>query len=379
MVSHPDDIRWNPNASVTSHSRAVPGLFTGCFEQKSYVHSRGPHGSRTAPNEFCLPVRGPLSFNACIISLRVPYGFRDFKQPVNSPCGPRTAKYDARAGFLPIRVVSIPLCIRKGAVRHPCGPRTGLAGYEKHWRFPYGARTGTARGTRGVMRIIQPNHKYTAVSSRPGPVAWCDHENSTDVKFLRALHPALRARNRTGHKNRTGPVVGCDWGISHYCRHNVRHGVSNHQHIGCLPNRLFRRTWKKTSTLGVTGLCEGNPPVTGGFPSQRANNAENVSIWWRHDGLRMALLLAVHHPDDWWTMRYDTRMTYNTILLSHLDDLTQGDIRMPYVQCGMSPVWHRMHHNPTAWLGIFTMSSGQQIAFSPSNPDQLSTDCISSR
>ena len=29
-------------------------------------------------------------------------------------------------------------------------------------------------------------------------------------------------------------------------------------------------------------LREGNPPVTGGFPSQRASNAENVSIRWRH-------------------------------------------------------------------------------------------------
>ena len=27
---------------------------------------------------------------------------------------------------------------------------------------------------------------------------------------------------------------------------------------------------KKTSKIHVTGLCEGNPPVTGGFPSQRA-------------------------------------------------------------------------------------------------------------
>ena len=26
----------------------------------------------------------------------------------------------------------------------------------------------------------------------------------------------------------------------------------------------------------------GNPPVPGGFPSQRASNAENVSIWWHH-------------------------------------------------------------------------------------------------
>ena len=34
--------------------------------------------------------------------------------------------------------------------------------------------------------------------------------------------------------------------------------------------------------LRVTGLCEGNSPVTGEFPSQRASNAKKVSIWWRH-------------------------------------------------------------------------------------------------
>ena len=44
---------------------------------------------------------------------------------------------------------------------------------------------------------------------------------------------------------------------------------------------LFRRRSKKTSMLRVTGFCERDPSVTGGFPSQRANNAENVSIWWR--------------------------------------------------------------------------------------------------
>ena len=30
-----------------------------------------------------------------------------------------------------------------------------------------------------------------------------------------------------------------------------------------------RRRWKKTSKLRVTGLCEGNSPVTGEFPAQR--------------------------------------------------------------------------------------------------------------
>ena len=50
----------------------------------------------------------------------------------------------------------------------------------------------------------------------------------------------------------------------------------------CLLNRLFGRRSKKTSKLRVTGLCEGNSLVTGEFHAQRASNAENVFIWWRH-------------------------------------------------------------------------------------------------
>ena len=44
------------------------------------------------------------------------------------------------------------------------------------------------------------------------------------------------------------------------------------------------RRSKKTSKLRVTGLCVGNSPVPGEFPTQRASNAENVSIWWHHHG-----------------------------------------------------------------------------------------------
>ena len=47
----------------------------------------------------------------------------------------------------------------------------------------------------------------------------------------------------------------------------------------------FRRRSKKTSKLRATGLCAGNSPVTGEFPAQKASNAENVSIWWRHHDL----------------------------------------------------------------------------------------------
>ena len=65
-------------------------------------------------------------------------------------------------------------------------------------------------------------------------------------------------------------------------RHNERDGISNHRRLHCLLNPLWRPRSKKTSKLRVTGLCGGNPPVTGGFPSQMASNAEYVPIWWRH-------------------------------------------------------------------------------------------------
>ena len=68
--------------------------------------------------------------------------------------------------------------------------------------------------------------------------------------------------------------------------HNNHDGVSNYRCLDCLLNRLFRRCSKKRSKLRVTDLfCVGNSPLTGEFPTQRANNAENVSIWWGHHDL----------------------------------------------------------------------------------------------
>ena len=68
-------------------------------------------------------------------------------------------------------------------------------------------------------------------------------------------------------------------------RHNKRDGISNERRLECLHKWLFRCRSKKTSKLCVIGLCEGNPPVTGGFPLKLASNAENVSIWWCQHGI----------------------------------------------------------------------------------------------
>ena len=39
---------------------------------------------------------------------------------------------------------------------------------------------------------------------------------------------------------------------------------------------------RKNNKSCVTGFLRGNPPVTGGYPSQRSSYTEIVSIWWRH-------------------------------------------------------------------------------------------------
>ena len=87
-------------------------------------------------------------------------------------------------------------------------------------------------------------------------------------------------------------------------RHNRQDGVSNHQHHDCLFNRSFRRTSKKTSKLRVTDLCEGNSPMTGEFPTQRASNEENLSIWWRHYDWQKKPHITITAAVPTWTLLY---------------------------------------------------------------------------
>ena len=60
-------------------------------------------------------------------------------------------------------------------------------------------------------------------------------------------------------------------------RHNERDGVSNHQPRDCLLNRLFKAQIQKNIK------APRHWPLWGEFPAQKASNAENVSIWWRHN------------------------------------------------------------------------------------------------
>ena len=87
--------------------------------------------------------------------------------------------------------------------------------------------------------------------------------------------------------------------VSYWCyptplqwHHDGHNDISNHQPHDCLLYRLFRHRSKKTSKLCVTGLCEGNSPVTCEFPAQRASKAGNVSIWWRHHGHSVIMVMV---------------------------------------------------------------------------------------
>ena len=117
-------------------------------------------------------------------------------------------------------------------------------------------------GKRPVTECLKPKYLISGV--------WQDcridcHVSDGDMMMLLYIH-----RVAYGFSN------ALQW------RHNERDGVSNHQRLDYLLNRLFRRRSKKTSKLRATHLCEWNAPVTGEFPAHRASKAGNISIWWRH-------------------------------------------------------------------------------------------------
>ena len=73
-----------------------------------------------------------------------------------------------------------------------------------------------------------------------------------------------------------GNITALQW------RHDGCNGIWKHRCHDFLLKRLFRCRSKRISQFRVIGFCEGNPPVTSGFPLKRASNTEHVSLWWRH-------------------------------------------------------------------------------------------------
>ena len=82
----------------------------------------------------------------------------------------------------------------------------------------------------------------------------------TSLSFHSAEHDIDTASSKINTKSIHGSI---QW------YYNERNSVSNHRRLECLLNQLFRRRSKKASKHCVTGLREGNQPVTGRLPSQR--------------------------------------------------------------------------------------------------------------
>ena len=65
-------------------------------------------------------------------------------------------------------------------------------------------------------------------------------------------------------------------------RHNERDGVSNHQPHDCLLIFLFKAQIKENTKAPCHCLLWGEFTGDRWIPPQKASNAEDVSIWWRH-------------------------------------------------------------------------------------------------
>ena len=136
-------------------------------------------------------------------------------------------------------------------------------------------------------------------------------------------------------------------------RHNERDGVSNHQTHDCLLNCLFRRRSKKTSKLRVSGLCAGNSPMTGEFPTQRASNAVNVSIWWRHHGL--SVLSSKNFGIDIWVERRTATHDTHWLLVEKMQNWTPQNIE----QEGRNLITNEFH-----WVTIYRWDNANKTSLS---------------
>ena len=91
--------------------------------------------------------------------------------------------------------------------------------------------------------------------------------------------------------------------------------------IVCCRVSSFRRPSKKTWKLHVTGRYEVNPSMTDELRSQRASNADYISIWWHH-----------HHELKWWTIH---------LVLAVLSVICSSSfILNHHFRVVLFPVWH---------------------------------------
>ena len=112
--------------------------------------------------------------------------------------------------------------------------------------------------------------------------------------------------------------------------------------------------------LRVTGLCEWNPPVTGGFPSQMASNAENTSIWWHHHVYSLDRLLVRttfynnsgdHTPD---IVRFSSWPSNASVRLDHMSNYTNFRTQLISANANINTNKFDLTHNIHVHMHIYT-------------------------
>ena len=99
-------------------------------------------------------------------------------------------------------------------------------------------------------------------------------------------------------------------------RHNERDSVLIHRRLDSFLNRLFRRRSKKTVPRHWA-FFDGDSPAAGGLPLQKASDAENVSIWWRHHEIR-TLPSHVFTDVPAYALLRGARTSVNTVITTHV-------------------------------------------------------------
>ena len=153
-------------------------------------------------------------------------------------------------------------------------------------------------------------------------------------------------------------------------RHNERDGVSNHQPHDCLLNRLFRHRSKKISKLCVTGLCEGNSPVTGEFPTPRAINVLSSGADLNSPGPKVSLLRLSPQVSSYpliWAVDVDDPQAVRLLLDSHYGDVIMSTMASQITSLTIvySTAYSRRRSKNTAKLRVTGLCAGNSQVNSP--------------
>ena len=71
--------------------------------------------------------------------------------------------------------------------------------------------------------------------------------------------------------------------VTHYSDVIMRAIASQMTHVSMVYSTFVRAHIKENLKAPCHWLCGGISPMAGESPAQRASNAQNISIWWRHD------------------------------------------------------------------------------------------------